>query len=244
MTCNCNNPEASAFLDLHMTYYTFESGKEIRSVLLKSCKQLLVNLDLTSVDASDVIIRFHAIREVKIEQIQFEPQFSDTQELQLEFNNVEKLWLDNLFIEDTLKLSATNVKEVHLVNSTFAHIPRRGFDVSRALSLNIRNSKFLNVVPQSIVVEKTKEVTVVRNEMSFNAFEVVYAKDGSHLMISCNRLFGKPISPECSRLPITTTTTTPEPPAFPINQGWYKCQLRQRQPQKGYYVYFRESPRR
>ena len=37
-----------------------------------------------------------------------------------------------------LKLRANNVKEMHFVNSTFAHIPRNGVRVSRAKQLNIQ----------------------------------------------------------------------------------------------------------
>jgi hypothetical protein len=63
-----------------------------------------------------------------------------------------------------------------------------------------------------VVVEKTKEVYVSFNEMSINALEAVYATDGSHLFISCNRILNRPISPECSKvtttIPTTTTTTT------------------------------------
>jgi hypothetical protein len=42
-----------------------------------------------------------------------------------------------------------------------------------------------------VVVEKTKEVYVSFNEMTINALEVVYATDGSHLFISCNRILNR-----------------------------------------------------
>ncbi len=38
--------------------------------------------------------------------------------------------------------------------------------------------------------------------------QVILAKDGSHLFISCNRLLGSPVSPECVTTTTTTTTTT------------------------------------
>ena len=88
-------------------------------------------------------------------------------------------------------------------------------------SIRFRQSTFLRLSPHSVVVDKTKKVTVVKNVMSVNAIEAVYAKDGSHLMISCNRLVGQPVSPECTwttpTSTTTTTTTTPKP--FLINQG-------------------------
>ena len=88
--------------------------------------------------------------------------------------------------------------------------------------IHCRQSTFLRLAPQSVVVDKTQKVIVEKNVMPVNAFEAVYAKDGSHLMISCNRLIGKPISPECtwttpSTTTTTTTTTTPLP--YLINQG-------------------------
>jgi hypothetical protein len=58
------------------------------------------------------------------------------------------------------------------------------------------------------LVEKTKEVYVSFNEMTINALEVVYATDGSHLFISCNRILNRPISPECSKVTTTIPTTT------------------------------------
>ena len=86
-----------------------------------------------------------------------------------------------------------------------------------------RQSTFLRLSPQSVVVDKTQKVIVEKNVMPVNAFEAVYAKDGSHLMISCNRLIGRPISPECSwttpSTTTTTTTTTTPPLPFLINQG-------------------------
>ncbi len=134
---------------------------------------------------------------------------------------MERLEFRNIFIEDTLLLTATNVKEAVLINSTFADIPARGFEVARAKSLEVRDCVFWRLKPQSIVVERTKEVTVVGNEMAVNALDVVYAKDGSHLHISCNRLLGQPVSPECSRTTTTstTTTTTTTPPYYINNQG-------------------------
>ena len=52
------------------------------------------------------------------------------------------------------------------------------------------------------------QVSVVNNEMTTDALKVVYAKDGSHLLISCNRLLGKPPTPECTWTTSTSTTTT------------------------------------
>ena len=52
------------------------------------------------------------------------------------------------------------------------------------------------------------QVSIINNEMTTDALKVVYAKDGSHLLISCNRRLRKPPSPECTWTTSTTTTTT------------------------------------
>ena len=44
--------------------------------------------------------------------------------------------------------------------------------------------------------------------MTTDALKVVYAKDSSHMLISCNRLLGKQPSPECTWTTTTTSTTT------------------------------------
>jgi hypothetical protein len=41
---------------------------------------------------------------------------------------------------NTMKLKAVNVKEARIWNSTFAHIPVKGFEISRAKMLNIKVS--------------------------------------------------------------------------------------------------------
>ena len=101
-----------------------------------------------------------------------------------------------------------NVKEAKIINSTFAHVPIRGFTVSRAKSLEIQNSYFSRITRKSIVVDDTNDVLIAYNQMTINALEVVVAKDGSKLSIYCNRLLNQVPSPECIRTTTTTTTTT------------------------------------
>ena len=96
-----------------------------------------MTLDLTQVDATNFPVHFKAVRKVNIERIVFEPRYSDIQELQVVLENVDRLNVNNIAVKDTLKLRANNVKEMHFVNSTFAHIPRNGVRVSRAKHLNI-----------------------------------------------------------------------------------------------------------
>ena len=114
--------------------------------------------------------------------------------------------------KDTLEIHAINIKQAKIINSTFAHIPNRGFTFSYAKSLEIQNSYFSRIARGSIVVDKTREVLVSYNQMTVNALEIVVAKDGSKLSIYCNRLLNQSPSPECIQTTTTTTTTTTPAP--------------------------------
>ena len=70
----------------------------------------------------------------------------------------------------------------------------------------IKDCIFLRLNTGSITIKKTKQVEVINNELSINAIKAISATEGSHLFISCNRLLGDPVPPEC--LPTTTTSTT------------------------------------
>ncbi len=61
--------------------------------------------------------------------------------MELHFYNVQLLNFIGLYVMNSMKLKAVNVKEARFWNSTFAHIPVGGFEVSRAKLLNIKVSK-------------------------------------------------------------------------------------------------------
>ena len=60
----------------------------------------------------------------------------------------------------------------------------------------------------SIKMEKTKYIEVRNNQFSLNAIQVISYRDGSSVLISCNRLLGDFIKPECITTTSTTTVTT------------------------------------
>ena len=208
LNCNCNSTDTSATMDFELGYYIGQSGDDIREVMVAQCKELYVRLDLRGVDATNFALTFKYITKLVVESVEFEPLYSDRQELRLKFNSVEQLSLSNLNVQDTVNIDAMDVKEVRIHNSTFAHIPVRGVEISRANLIEITGSRFLRIAHKSIVVDKIKQVTVIDNEMTVNAFTVVFAKDGSHLMISCNRLLGQRPSTDCTTTTTTTTTTS------------------------------------
>ena len=78
----------------------------------------------------------------------------------------------NLFVPDTFKFHAENIKKAIIANSTFAHIPNKGFQVIHASLLDIQNTTFIRVSRQSIIIEKTNKVriylvlsTLLRNKL-------------------------------------------------------------------------------
>ena len=93
-----------------------------------------------------------------------------------------------------------------MASSTFSHLPSSSVVVESSSRVIIRDCIFLRMVPSSVTVRKTKQVEVLNNEMSLNAIKAVSTSDGSHLVISCNRLLGDPVAPEC--LPTTTISTS------------------------------------
>jgi len=208
LTCTCENMESAASLDLKMSYYVFQRSPNIRMVYIQHCSELYVRLDFRGVDSTNFPVYFRSLQKLHIEEILFEPTYDNRQELQLNFYNVQEILMKNLMVQDTFKMHAENVKETRITNSTFTHIPTKGMIISQAKLLDIQDSRFFRVYRQSIIVEKTKKVSVVNNEMTTDALKVVYAKDGSHLLISCNRLLGKPPTPECTWTTSTSTTTT------------------------------------
>eukprot|EP00096_Caligus_rogercresseyi_P011257 TRINITY_DN4375_c0_g1_i1.p2 TRINITY_DN4375_c0_g1~~TRINITY_DN4375_c0_g1_i1.p2 ORF type:complete len:369 (+),score=96.99 TRINITY_DN4375_c0_g1_i1:132-1238(+) len=206
LTCTCASNSNDVSLDIPFSSYT--SRFIIQRVLIKQCNRIKVSLDLRGLQAGGFPVIFKSIRSVDVEELIFDPSYNNRQELRLEFDNVESFRLNGLDVNETLRLTASNVKDAHIVGSYFKHIPPQGFVIKSAKDLLVKDSFFRYVEPRSILVEDAKSVLVMGNQMPINALQVVQAVDGSHLMISCNRLLEQPVSPECSKTTMTSTTTT------------------------------------
>lgn len=152
--------ESSASLDLKLSYYVYNRpGPEFRMVYIQHCNELFVRLDFRGVDATNYPVYFRSLQKLHIEAVNFEQIYTSYQELSLHFYNVQEISFTNLFVQDTFKMHAENIKEARIANSTFAHIPPKGMIISQANLLDIQDSTFMRVARQSIVVEKTKKVT-------------------------------------------------------------------------------------
>ena len=99
LTCACPRTDSISSLEFKLGQYISRSGKDIREFHLKDCTQLYVNLDLRGVDATNVPIYFKAIQRVEFKSVSFEPKYSDRQELELNFYNVDQLLFNNLAVQ-------------------------------------------------------------------------------------------------------------------------------------------------
>lgn len=153
---------STASLDLRVSYYVYNSGSEIRMIYIQHCNELFVRLDFHGVDSTNYPVFFRSLQKLHIEVINFEPNYQNRQELQLNFYNVQEINMNNLVISDTFKMNAENIKNARIANSTFAHIPVKGLVINQADLLDIQGSTFMRVSRQSIIIENTKKV---RNEL-------------------------------------------------------------------------------
>lgn len=170
LTCRCDSMEKTASLDLKLAYYVYNRpGPEFRMVYIQHCSELYIRLDFRGVDATNFPVYFRSLQKLHIEAINLEQTYTDRQELQLHFYNVQQIHLSNLIVQDTFKMHAENIKEARIANSTFAHIPVKGMIISQANLLDIQDSTFLRVAQQSIIVEKTKKVHRVQKSKILTA---------------------------------------------------------------------------
>jgi len=208
LVCQCREGEDKSRLVLKLREFIIQSGQEITSILIHSCPDMLLSLDFLGVNPTTIHTTVKNSQDVRIESVSFDQKYKDRQKLKMTFSNVGSATFSNLNIKEALDLEVTNVKKFVLFNSTFAHIPRRGLRTSRTDKLEIKDSIFQRVYPMSVVAEKTKVIEVMNNQFSVNAIQVISYKDGSSVFISCNRLLGDYIKPECFTTPAVSTTST------------------------------------
>jgi len=211
LTCQCTDKETNTFLKLRLMFFIKEKGQEVRSVLIKSCEDLMVGLDLTGVNPMEIPIKFKNCGKISFSYINFDQQFSGGQLLELVMETVSSVRLEGLEVKDALQIKTNKVKELVLFRNRFTHIPLPGLEISQADKLVIQDNYFHRISAGSITVKSAKEVEVINNQFSLNAIQVVRSSEGSRLYISCNRLLGEVQSPEC----VTTSTTAVVRPTTP-----------------------------
>jgi len=219
-----------------------EQGQEIKTVQIKGCNDLVLLLDLNSVNPSEISFQLKNCGTIRLEEVTFEPLYAGQQLLSLEVSTVLKFILDNLEIEETFKVNGSNIKEFLISDVTFSHIPENGLIFDTTDKLSITDSVFKRISPASITAVGSKDILILNNQFNINAVEVIKASKGSKLYISCNRLLDEPLNPECvtnlsteSPPPPTTDTTTeslpsevyppPEVSEKQIEESWVTAEL-------------------
>lgn len=214
LSCTCDRLSSKHSLNLRLEFFMKEMMQEISMVNVSSCQDLVVSLDVVGVNPTNININFKNSQKIRIDQILFDSRYADNQKLSINFYNVDTFSFIGLDVKEAIEVTADNVKEAKFIKSSFSHIPMNGISVSQAKSLEIRDCVFMRIQPRSVVAKNTKDVTIMNNQFNINAIKVVSAREGAHLYISCNRLLGESISPECvtrespSRTTMSTTTTT------------------------------------
>jgi len=205
LTCQCTGQDTNTFLSLKLMFFIKEKGQEVRSVVIESCLNLILQLDLTGVNPTHIPFKFKNIGRIALDSVKFDPRFTGSQLISLEFETVNSVVLEGVDIQEAVQISTSRVKELFIHKSNFTHVPLPGLSISQTDKLSISESIFTRISPGSINVQQAKEVEVVNNQFNINAIKVVNSTEGSSLYISCNRLLGVPGSPEC----VLTSTSTP-----------------------------------
>ena len=73
-------------------------------MLIKSCEDLMVGLDLTGVNPMDIPIKFKNCGKISFRYINFDQQFSEGQLLKLIMERVSSVKLEGLDVKDALQV--------------------------------------------------------------------------------------------------------------------------------------------
>ena len=74
-------------------------------MLIQSCEDLMVGLDLTGVNPKDIPVKFKNCGSVSFSYINFDRQFSGGQLLRFNMETVNKVKLEGLDVKDALQVS-------------------------------------------------------------------------------------------------------------------------------------------
>lgn len=207
LVCQCRMGEDKSYLHLKLQEFMLQAGQEIKSILIHSCPDLLLHLNFLGVNPNIIETVVKNSQNIRLEEVTVDKRFKDRQQIKLNFLNIGTTTLSSFSVSEAAKMTVTNVKEFNILNCSFSHLPVRGLVVNRADKLVIKDSTFARVYPKSMVLEKTRVVEVVNNQFSVEAIQVISYKEGSSVFISCNRLLGDFIKPECFTTTTASTTT-------------------------------------
>ena len=81
---------------------------QVRSVLIQSCQDLMVGLDLTGVNPKDIPFHFKNCGRVSFSFINFDRQFAGGQLLRFIMETVNSVILEGLDVTDALQVNCQN----------------------------------------------------------------------------------------------------------------------------------------
>ena len=87
---------------LNNNYFPFQVG----SVLITSCPDVMMSLDLTGVNPMEIPVKFKNCGKISFSYINFDQQFSGGQLLELVMETVSSVRLEGLDVKDALQVGS------------------------------------------------------------------------------------------------------------------------------------------
>ena len=78
---------------------------QVRSVLISSCPDVMIGLDLTGVNPKSIPIKFKNCGKISFSYINFDRQFSGGQLLKFNMESVNSVKMEDLDVRDALQVS-------------------------------------------------------------------------------------------------------------------------------------------
>jgi len=208
--CQCREEDSKAYLGVRMQGFVMKAGETNVSLVVDSCPDLILNLDLRGLNLSRVSTVFRNSDTLSIESIILDSRNAEREVLKLQFYRIKSLLLTGVKVHSQIKLEAVNVQKFQLLSSSFANLPTRGLVVNGSARLEILDCVFEKVHFKSIVVERTRSLTIVGNQFGGSGLKILSYRDSSSASIHCNRVLGTQATPECERIPTVPSVATEE----------------------------------
>merc|ERR1711892_1263927 len=193
----CREKHRQALLEVRVQGFNLKADQEIVSLVVQSCPDLIVNLDLRGLNLSRVQTVFRNCETLSIESIILDKRNTVNKVLRMEFNEIKNLIISRVEVESRVKIQALNVNKFQILNSSFANLPTRGLLVNGSAQLEILHPVFKKMHYKSIVVERTRALDLVGNQFGGAGVKILSYRDSSSAKIECNRVPGSVARPEC-----------------------------------------------
>jgi len=195
INCRCSKDDATQILHLRLSL--LDNIQQVSQVTVQSCTQLLLTLDLSGVNTTNMNINIKDCGKVQVENIKSDPIIPGDQKLNFVLENLENFIIQEQTIEGEILISSTNVSVLFIYKTIFSSQSSPRIDIKMADKVSIIDSVFNTTTNGAITLDTVKKVEIVNNEFSIDTVKVLITKDSPNLYISCNRLHGETFSMEC-----------------------------------------------